>query len=420
MSARFTSDPNKGPGFGIITIDDVSCSSEPSFALYRASDGQCLSAHGWTTAENYIQPDAWDNDSGPVRLMVGPQVTNNLDDLETFRILIKEKGVASPPQSCVFIIESIAYTNWEGGQSIEPAVQKDTQAPKKAVRDQEAKASAAPAKPPKELLLPPPVAAPLPPPVAPITMAEESTELVQKYVPEPPRDASQGKKKTTLWIVLVLLVLLAAGGAALWWFYLKDVMLEDAQSTTTEQQPETEPETEAEATSEEEKEAEQAQEKPAPETQPEAHTAPVAPQQVTPPQAAPNIMAQTYDLLSKNESGEASLALVQDIEKNAATTAGTAEEQTKALDAIFLLTEDAAQKNIPSAMHKLGTFYDPSSTVPKGSIESDAEQAYIWYSKAKAAGYAESAQALQSLRAWVEKEAAAGNASARMLLNRNW
>ncbi|MDO5484630.1 MAG: sel1 repeat family protein, partial [Desulfovibrionaceae bacterium] len=106
-----------------------------------------------------------------------------------------------------------------------------------------------------------------------------------------------------------------------------------------------------------------------------------------------------------------SLALAQPLRHSASS----AEEA----DAAFLLLEDAAQKGNPEAMLLVGQFYDPTSTLPRGSIPVDMSQARHWYRQAGQKGQPGAAEALQALRARVQEEADKGNAEARLLL-RQW
>ena len=85
-------------------------------------------------------------------------------------------------------------------------------------------------------------------------------------------------------------------------------------------------------------------------------------------------------------------------------------------DAAFLLAEDAAQKGNAAAMALTGDFYSPADAGPAGSIQKDALEAFMWYSKAKAAGSAEAAVRLDALRAWAEAEAVKGSAQAKAVL----
>lgn len=97
----------------------------------------------------------------------------------------------------------------------------------------------------------------------------------------------------------------------------------------------------------------------------------------------------------------------------------TPEATPEEADAAFLLLEDAAQKNQAEAMWLVGQYYDPTCSLPRGSIPTDMALARQWYEKAKAAGISQADQALKSLRAHVEAEAAKGNMEAKLLLQ-NW
>ena len=96
---------------------------------------------------------------------------------------------------------------------------------------------------------------------------------------------------------------------------------------------------------------------------------------------------------------------------------GASEESA---DAAFLLVEQAAQNgDNAEAMFMLGQFYDPSATIPRGTIQPDLAQAHEWYKKAGGQGQGEAAAALGRLKQTVEAKAGAGDREAQSLL-RNW
>lgn len=190
----------------------------------------------------------------------------------------------------------------------------------------------------------------------------------------------QGKKGSKLAIVLVVLVLLLAAAAALWFF-----VLDDKESAPVEQP--------VPAASE-----------PAPaQPAPAAEPAP-APQ----PQAATPFLTTARQHLQGSADPATSLELAKPMR--------SMEADTETSDGAFLLIEDAAQKGNAEAMFLLAQFYDPASTLPRGSIQPDLAQAAEWYARAAQNGISAAQEGLASVRAQLEQKAAAGDAEAARIL----
>ena len=97
-------------------------------------------------------------------------------------------------------------------------------------------------------------------------------------------------------------------------------------------------------------------------------------------------------------------------------SAGASEESS---DAAFLLIEQAAQNgDNAEAMYLLAQFYDPSATLPRGTIQPDLVQAHDWYKNARDKGYGDADAALARLKEAVEQKAGTGDREARALLQR--
>lgn len=84
-------------------------------------------------------------------------------------------------------------------------------------------------------------------------------------------------------------------------------------------------------------------------------------------------------------------------------------------DAAFLLIEELAPRD-PAMRLRYAAYFDPTDKRPTGSIGKDPEAALREYRKAEAEGALEAREALSRLKSWAEREAAAGNAEARRLL----
>lgn len=359
MRASITADPSRGPGYGIIQIHDAGAvAGEPLFVLQRASDGKSLSSGGWQESESSLAPDAWDNDGGSLRLAVGPAVVDEVDNLDAYRISLPGSG------ACVLTVRDLIYSHISGGQGVG--------------------VYASPPATPEN----PPVTGqnPEPEPVADPDPAPEAFE--QETLPEPQNVAAQAplsmagdmpekdaaRQRGKLWVLLLILLLLLAAGLGATWFLTR----------APEQPPLPVP--------------------PATDT-----SGPQANETARAAAPAPLVMAREH--LRGEARPDVSLALAKPMRRPDATP-----EQG---DAAFLLLEDAAQKGNDEAMFLVGQFYDPASTLPRGSIPVDMSQARRWYEEALRKGRAEAQKALDSLREHARVEAAKGNAEARALLQ-NW
>lgn len=260
---------------------------------------------------------------------------------------------------CMLAMENLLYSNMSGGQGM------GAMAPS-AVTPPQPDPVPAPAPEPE----PEPVAAPVAAPPQPVA--------------EPP--ASTTGKRSPLLMILLLIVLVAAAGAAVWWFVLRGPApspLPPVGNSAPAQQPLP----------------------PNDEAQPPKPSATPAPQQKQPP------LRMAREHLRGQADPDLSLALARPLRNN---NAGSEES-----DAAFLLLEDASQKGNAEAMLLVGQYYDPTNSLPKGSIPSDMAQARYWYEQARQKGQPQAAAALHALRAHVHTEAEKGNAEARLLL-RQW
>ena len=124
--------------------------------------------------------------------------------------------------------------------------------------------------------------------------------------------------------------------------------------------------------------------------------------------AGTTAISSARDLLRRNAPPEETLAAGKALR---APAAGGQQS-----DAAFLLLEDAAQKGSAEAMFLVGSFYDPASELPRGSIPPDLAQARYWYEAARDKGYAEGARALSALRDLTVQKARRGDGEARLLL----
>ena len=361
MRARISADPGRGPGNGIIEIFDVGDTGEPGFTLLRASDGKSLGPRGWQESETLLTPDAWDNDGGSLRMAVGPAVVDEVDNLDAYRISLRGAG------SCSLAVKSLVYSHIAGGHGM---------------------GAGAP--------LTAPVAAPIPAPVEPEPEPEpESPEpplaFEEPQAQEAPLEMASkqdGKSGGKAGIIIALLLAAAAAGVAAWWFLLR--------------QPEKPPlPTPSEQTQNAEKPQSPEQPKPAD----------AAPQGTDAGKQALSPLASAREQLRGQALPDVSLAMAKPLRK--------ADAKPEESDAAFLLLEDAAQKGSADAMFLVAQYYDPASTLPRGSIPADLTQAKRWYDQALQKGQPQAKAALDALKEHARALEAKGDAEARSLLQ-NW
>ncbi len=399
MPANFISDPHKGAGYGIIEVHPIQCNDAPTFALVNASNRLCLSPEGWQNSEVFLEPTEWHCENDLLRLFVGPQVVDNLDSLDLYKLSVKDASGAVT--SFNLAIEDILQSSMTGGDGMGAA------APVAAA------AVVAPVVTPE----PEPESEPEPEPTPPAPLPE-----VDMPPQEPP-------KRNLLPIIIGICLLCALLGGALWWYFTQ-YKGADAQdpTQTEEQQKKDDAAKDADATKDKEGDADKDKDAAAKDADsgktPEGETpadkgaegangadnaSGAGSSSTGSGSASLSPLASARELLSKNDTGEKSHELATSLKPQVGNDAN-------AQDAVFLLLEDAAQKGVGGAMRELGDYYDPSTSTPKGSIMPDGQEARSWYTKAQEAGDANADAALQNLRTWAEEEAKKGNATAKSLL----
>ena len=362
MRASISGDTGRGPGNGVIEIFDAGSVSDPGFTLLRASDGKCLGPRGWQESETLLTPDAWDNDGGSLRLAVGPAVVDEVDNLDAYRISLRGVG------SCALAVKSLVYSHIAGGHGMGAATPAAPQP--------------APVAPEPESI----VESPEPPlafeePQQPTPQLEDPLEM---NTPQPEKSGGKGM------LVVLLVLALAAAGAAAWWFLLREPEKAPLPTPPAQTQNADKPQN-----------PDQAQPKPA--------DAPKQGADAAKPALTP--LASAREQLRGQALPDVSLAMAKPLRKAEATP-----EET---DAAFLLLEDAAQKGDAESMYLVGQFYDPASTLPRGSIPADLTQAKRWYDQAVQKGQPQAKAALDKLKEHARALEAKGDAEARALLQ-NW
>lgn len=372
MATILRTDSERGPGYARICLDAGS-SPLPSmpqgcaFTLQRASDALFLAHNGWQESQTELTPDALTRQDSVLELRVGPDVVDNLDILNTYRIHLRHTTL--PPT--VIQIESLDYSPLKGKEGLHIAA---------------------------------PVAAPVLPPVVEAPPAQEPVleeTVVEEPVaakslePSPPpltmaiEEAHPAGKKNTFWVLLLLLLVAGAGAAAGLYWYNQHLAKPVAQESPA-----------------------------SPPALPPA--SPEAPKTAEAPAAPLSPLAQARQHLQGSGDATKSLDLARQLQtgQSAESSADPAMQSQRA-DAVFLLLEDAAQKGQGEAMILLARYFDPVDKAPKGSIQSDPQQALQWYTAARAAGQASAADSgINGLRQWASTAAAAGDTSAQELLRR--
>lgn len=394
MRATIATPEGGDPGTALIEVFDAPpVEGQPSFTIL-SSQGY-LSPDGWQESSTPLVPEAWDNDSGCLRLAVGAAVVDQLDPLETYRLGLND-------QVCALQVGELLFSHMGGGQGMgsRPAPVEETAQEEKAAPPAEEEQPLEEPTPPEPTPEEAPKEAPAPEaPQAPVEQLTMTPDAKLEKTPAAPLEMEPAAPRKSR-LPLILLLILLIGGGALAYRYLAPAGEENATAPLPELPKPDNPAA------------------PAP-TQPAEKPQAKAP--ATPPAAQPareeasasgtQALSEARDLLRRNAPPEETLA--------AGKALRTPDADARQSDAAFLLLEDAAQKGNAEAMFLVGRFYDPASELPRGSIPPDLSQARNWYESARDKGHAESAQALSALRAYAEQKARQGDEEARLLLQ-NW
>lgn len=414
MKASFENDPARGPGYGFIRLSELDIpETAPLFSLRRSGDQLCMAVSDWQEAEERLKPDSFHFENGALLLSVSPLVVDRLDPLQIYRLTLFG-GAES--QRCSLELHHVCYSPLAPGCSV-------AEVPPAQV------APTAPVVPPAPVV---PTA-----PVAPVT-PEAPAPLPELKTPEAPLDmsaaASSDKKNSSFgpWLIVAgLLVCLAIGGGV-WWYMdsrraTQTELLEKAEQDKVTAEKDAAEKAATEKSAMEKAEVEKAaadkqaveklaQEKvataekeAAEKAATEKETAEKLAQAETEKVAARSAKEQVRDFLRGSGTPADALSLSKQL-----PTASVDDQ-----DALFLLMEAAADGGNAEAMLTVARFYNPADASPSGTIIKDAEQAFIWLSKAKATPEmsAEAAKGLASLREWLQARVATDPA-AKTLLDR--
>ena len=366
----------RGRGYAWLRISEVAniASGNWRFSLCRGSDAAYLGRTGWQNSEDFTEPETYAIDGDDLILHIGPDVVNRLDTNENYRIALQSVG--ERPQAATFAITTLNRT----------------------LMDAQGKISAGGV---KKSLETPPQPAPIPVPV------QESEPQVELESTPPP----QTTKKSPLPIILAaLLVLALLGGGAAYWFIFSKGGKPEIQETAAQkpvEKPEAKEDKPQQTASPEpakpsEKEPEPKVDKPQETASPEPVKPPAKEPEPTaappPPPASTRVQVNQY--LGGNPTAQGARDLAAKLPQS------SAEDQ----DALYRLWYFASDAGDALASLHLARAVDPA--LPAwGSIRKNGAEAWKLYAKA-APQQPEAAQAMHTLKQWMEKEAEKGNRDA--------
>ncbi len=390
------------PGYACIIV--TNCPSLPPeirCSIQRSSDGQYLSKEGlWGNTIETLIPENPYWDSETLTFFLPLHVVSDIDSLDGYALYVNELDrcildipeelnvLNASPTGCVTGVPEPEPVNTSGLPS-QPMPQPMPQPVPQPAPE--------PAQFPGDQAMPPEAGTGEEAKPEAGEPQEEVSSLSLSGQPE----AEAGKKKNMVAVIAAIaVILLLAAGAGLYFSGVFD-------STETPAPAEENADKDKAEDKAKEEPAKPATEQPASEAPAEAPQAaqPAAPQAEAPAQP----LGQARSLLREKAGSEALL--------NAAKPMRSAEASEESSDAAFLLIEQAAQNgDNAEAMYLLAQFYDPSATLPRGTIQPDLAQAHDWYKNARDKGYSDADAALARLKETVEQKAGTGDREARALL----
>jgi len=365
MKAAFENNMERGRGYARLRLSEVANPSSGGwrFSLCRGSDMTYLGRSGWQNSEDFTEPETYAADGDDLILHIGPDVVDKLDPNENYRITLQSDSQSS--QKATFAITSLNRTLMDTQGHISSGSAKKIVAP-----------------------------APQPQPAPDLEPAPEDT------APSVPPPLPETPKKSHLPIILAALLVLAllGGGGGAYWFMSKKSGTPEVvppAPVQTEEKPEpTKPEP-PEPVKQEEKPEPAKDAPPEPVKQEEK---PEPAQAAPPPPVSTRVQANKYLGASPTAQGARELA--------ATLQQSSAEDQ----DAVYRLWYFAADAGDAAACLHLARTVDPA--LPAwGSIMKNGAEAWSLYAKA-APQHPDAANAMHTLKQWMEQEAAKGNKDA--------
>ena len=128
MKALYQNDTDKGAGYGIFRLEQVSTSDAAArYALMRSSDQKSLHPGGWEDTECTLAPDSVMLKADGLCLCVGPDVVARLDQLNTYRLVYLPSS--GPAEKAVLNLGHIIYAPTGGANVVGAPVVKAAPVP---------------------------------------------------------------------------------------------------------------------------------------------------------------------------------------------------------------------------------------------------------------------------------------------------
>lgn len=390
MEATVKQHPVKGKGWAVITLrGDALPGAGVRFQLRRSTGRDAiLGPNGWQSTELWLAPSDLAPAAGELALTVGPEVVNHMDTANYALLLVGDGVGAKQPLQAGLAWRNIAQLDLgrgkRGGVAVrgeaEEAARRRASAHETGAQQSEDVPAPAPA---------PSAPQPAPPPVIPIN--GEAT-----------------KKGGRAGLIAAVIVVLLLGGGGAWWV-LRPAPENRASNAEAEKSAEKRP-------AEEKKVEEAAKADNKTDIKPETKIEEPKKEAVLPlpPDTGDDLPAGADPLKFAREKLQAGMEPGRAV----ALAEKLMQRPPAGIDAAFLLYRHAAQKGNASAALKLARLLDPADETPSGSLKKGAESALEWYRSAEASKLPEAAGAIVRLKAWVQKQADAGDAEAQQMLKR--
>lgn len=388
MKVSYSNDPAKGPGHGILRCSEAGVAAEGcTFALQRSTGTAYLnSRQEWLQQQVFLCPRQVVQEGEDILLHMGPDVVNELDTQETYRLHLRAAD-GSIVRGGLRVNDVIrASGTYSGAMIVPPAAEEPS---------------------------------PSDPPVPAAQDAPAQQDTVEEPSLNEREDAAgqgvgggQGQAKdqrSRLWWILVLLLLILAAGFVFWWYLQQDGTPEP--STPLISGPASSPasEPESEPTPAPEPNAAPAVE---PEVPAEPGTPPGPPSQADLPEP-PAVQAEESKVpLTAKEQVTLFFGREDRTPAAAAALSRSLPSTTNAdQEAVYLLYYYAGENGEASVLMDYAACLDPTRPA-WGSINKDPVAAWDIYEKARVAGLPGAEKAQQDMKIWLQTQAVSGNAQA--------
>ena len=415
----------KGPGYAIITMrtrsgnpmPEVLPGTEVSFSIESPSRGEFLGMNQWVQSEVRLKSLEASSLNGEIILPVGPEILDNLEQLENYRF-----GIYLPTgeKFGALVCRNITLSPLQAGLTGFGSEEMATSKPAPEVAQKPIATPLAETAEPQSEPQPEQVQAQQPQQmqqVQQVQQAPNSPTGGPDYLPftnhlkQQPYDADiigQGKGPGKAIAIIILIIVLLSGLLFAGYHYFAN--RSPSEGATDTAQPELQvPGNNTNATlADPLAQYSDGHSDGQPDGQPDGQQNSTLPNATGKPGAELSPLQMARGVLRNNPSMEElqkALTMIPLNEENA--------------DAYFLLREQMAEMGDIESMYILGIFYDPTSQMPHGSIEKDPQESYSWYIRAKIGGWQSAEGALANLKIWAQEQAANSSDQAQTLLN-NW